>query len=461
VKEYVFLSSPFLPFFLEKANSILRKQPWTVTYQPPSRSSGTPLAPITFRAQQANVDINIASALPGAYKLLSVRDRFCPGDVFETDWSVETLPRPSLKLGDGIGKVARNGSVVRKGVCANVADSFPVYFEGKAPFRASYTLSKNGGGEKKDHVLQAIQSRADLTLFTAAPGHHTYHFHGVGDSLYTTPEAAGLVSPSGGKSGLLRVEQDVFALPTAYFAHGPKHGFCLNDELKSRGGDDLVLHLTGTAPFEVELEVKEAGQSSKPSRFTVPSIKGNEWPVSLPVALNKATTHSISIKRVKDAHGCETVVDPSSSAVSSSSSALSTDRPSTITLTVSEIATITPVTPQKDHCVGDVLSFVVQGSPPFTVKSEFEGKKHTVPLSTGKFERVAAKPGVFRVLSVGQGEEECKSNEVDMCVFSSSSSFIPSFLFLSSHSSSLSLFLYSLSLSLSHDHFPSTSFHLS
>ncbi|GAA5868680.1 hypothetical protein JCM8547_003780 [Rhodosporidiobolus lusitaniae] len=396
--------------------------PWTVTYQPPSRD-GTPLAPVTFRASQANVDINIERALPGSYTLLSVRDRFCPGDVFETDWSVGTLPRPSLKLGDKIGKVGRNGSVVRKGVCANAVDSIPVYFSGQAPYRASYTLTKGSSGEKREHTLQAIQSRADLTLFTAAPGHHVYHFTGVGDSLYTTPEPKGLTAPQGGKNGLLRIEQDVFALPAAYFAHGAKHGFCINDELASRGSNDLIVHLTGEAPFELEFEVREDGGSrAAPKRFTVPAVAEHKWPVSLPVGLTKASPHSISIRRVKDAHGCETILDslPAAAPPPSSDSASSAVVPSgagqrtSVTLAVAEIATIAPVSPQVDHCVGDFLDFVVVGSPPFTVKYEFEGKEHKVPLTSGKFQRVAAKPGTFRVVSVGHGEDQCRSNEVDI-----------------------------------------------
>ncbi|GAA6019450.1 hypothetical protein JCM10207_001391 [Rhodosporidiobolus poonsookiae] len=398
------------------------ESPWEVTYQPPSRDS-TPLKPITVTAKQANVDINISDAVAGTYKLLSVRDHYCPGDVSETDWKVATLPRPTLRLGDNLGTVARNGSVIRPGVCANVADSVPVYFSGKAPFKASYTLTKGSHhGEAKQHTLQSIQNRAELTLFTAAPGHHTYTFGGVGDSLYTSPAAAGLEAPKGGKSGVVRVEQDVFALPTAFFGYGAKHGFCVSDELASRAADDLVLHLTGLAPFEVELEVREDGPRGAAKRFVVPSIAAHSWPLSLPFALKKAAPHSVALRRVKDAHGCETLVDPSALTAAASGGAAEGalvrggggGGRTTVTLPVAEIATITPVSPQADHCVGDFLDFVVQGAPPFTVQYEFEGKRHAASLTGGKFQRVADRPGTFRVVSVGHGEEKCRSNHVDI-----------------------------------------------
>lgn len=286
---------------------------------------------------------------------------------------------------------------------------------GKAPFKASYTLQKGSHhGETRSHHLQAIQSRADLTLFTASPGHHTYTFTGVGDSLYTTPDPAGLEAPSGGKDGVVRIEQDVWALPTAGFTHGPRHGFCVHDKLVSRGHDDLVLHLEGQAPFEVELEVREDGHRAS-KRFTVPSIQAHDWPVSLPYGLSKATPHSILLRRVKDAHGCETLIDPSSSSSSAAGGASGAALKTSVALQVAEVATITPVSPQEDHCVGDALEFIVQGSPPFTVKYEFDGKQHAVPLSSGKFQRLAAAPGTFRILSVGHGEDQCRSNQVDMC----------------------------------------------
>ena len=295
---------------------------------------------------------------------------------------------------------------------------------GKAPFKASYTLQKGSHhGDTRSHHLQAIQPRADLTLFTASPGRHTYTFTGVGDSLYTSPGAAGLEAPVGGKDGVVRIEQDVWALPTAGFAHGAKHGFCVHDKLASRGHDDLVLRLEGQAPFEVELEVREDGHRAS-KRFTVPAIQAHDWPVSLSYGLNTAAPHSILLRRVKDAHGCETLVDPSSS--SSSSAAGASALKASVSIPVAEIATITPVSAQVDHCVGDALEFIVQGSPPFTVKYEFEGKQHAVAHSSGTFQRLAAAPGTFKVLSVGHGEDQCRSNQVDMCVARSLHALPPS-----------------------------------
>lgn len=279
---------------------------------------------------------------------------------------------------------------------------------GKAPFKASYKLAK--GSHQADAVprtLASIQSRADLTLFTAVAGHHTYTFTGVGDFLYTTPSDKGLIAPEGGRHGVVRLEQDVFPLPSAAFLHGPKRGFCVNDPLASRTADDLILRLEGTAPFEVELEVREDGHRQA-KRFTIPNIRTKEWPVVLPFDLTTPSAHSITLRRVSDAHGCERIID-----------AVATPSTASVIVPVAEIATIAPVLPQTEHCVGDFLEYVVQGAPPFTVKYEFEGKKHAVPLSSSKFSRLAAKPGTFKIVSVGHGDDECRANTVDLCVHES------------------------------------------
>lgn len=203
----------------------------------------------------------------------------------------------------------------------------------------------------------------------------------------------------------MRLEQDVFDLPSASFAHGAKQGFCVNDELASRGSDDLVINLVGQAPFELELEVREDGHRNS-KRYTVPSIQSHSWPVSLPYALHKAQPYSVLLRRIKDANGCETLIDPSVPAPPG--------KRTSVSIPVAEIATITPVSAQEDHCVGDFLDFVVQGSPPFTVKYEFDGKQHSVPLTSGKFQRIAASPGIFKIVSVGHGEDQCRSNQVDI-----------------------------------------------
>lgn len=277
---------------------------------------------------------------------------------------------------------------------------------GRAPFKATYSLQKNGHHERSTHTIASIQPRADLTLYTSA-GHHVYNILGVADTLYDKPDSAGLIAPSTGKPGVLRIEQNVFPLPSAVFQNGPKHGFCVNDRFASRSSDDMLVKLEGQPPFEIELEMREEGHRT-PQRFTVGEINTHEWPVSLPIIFQTPLPHTLTIRRVVDANGCSRLIDSSSVALPSISGKTS------IVVPVAEIASIQPVLPSLDACVGDFLEYVVQGAPPFTVKYAFEGKEHVVPLQSSKFQRLAAEPGEFKIVSVGHGQDQCRANDVNL-----------------------------------------------
>lgn len=121
---------------------LILPQPWTISYQPPSDSPSSKSTPalLEFVARQPNVHMNLRNARPGVYTLLNVRDQFCPGDVFDTDWTVSTLPKPTLQLGEHAGVVARNGSVVRKAVCENTPDSITVVFSGAWALHAQASI---------------------------------------------------------------------------------------------------------------------------------------------------------------------------------------------------------------------------------------------------------------------------------------------------------------------------------
>ncbi|SGY16728.1 BQ5605_C012g06967 [Microbotryum silenes-dioicae] len=375
--------------------------PWTVTYRPPSIGS-TPSQPLQFKSSRPNVDLDIENPRPGTYELLGVRDSYCPGDVSETDWSVSMIERPSLQIVEGLkgNTLVKNGSIIRRGVCENVVDSTSIRFKGKAPYKGAYTLTKGGhASEKLPRTLASIQSTADLTLFTGAAGHHTYTFTGVGDSVYSNPSERGLVAPTGGRSGVVRIEQDVWPLPSTKFTHGPKQGFCVKDKIESRGSDDLILHLEGTPPFNIEIEVKDEGHRHT-KEFAIDRINSHDWPVSVPFRIDSPSPHTITVRRVVDAHGCERMLPGLADA--------------SVTLSVAEIASITPVLPTIDACVGETLDYIVQGAPPFTVKYEFEGKAHSAALAMSKFSRLASAPGTFKIISVGHENDQCRSNDVDL-----------------------------------------------
>lgn len=269
----------------------------------------------------------------------------------------------------------------------------------------TYTLTKGSQHStaiSKSH--QSIRSTTDIDLFTAESGHHIYQIKGVSDSLYTSPSTSGLTASPGGRAGILRIEQEIFPIPSASFRHGLKsnRGFCLHETLGSRGSDDLILKLEGTPPFSIEVEVRDAVRHSLAKKFTIPDITTHEWPVTLPYTFESPSLHSISILHISDAHHCERTFEHGSSST-------------TLSLPVSEIASISPVSPQTEHCVGELLDFTLLGSPPFIVTYAFDSVRHVIPIpSSNTFSRLADTPGLFEIVSVGRGleEQQCRSKQL-------------------------------------------------
>lgn len=265
---------------------------------------------------------------------------------------------------------------------------------GQPPFFLTYNLIEDGpDGQKRRHAkdLQSIQMHAQFELSTSTPGHKIYEFTGVSDSNYALLSKDGLVPPEqSSKSGRVRLEQDVLARPSVIFIEQDrKPVFCVKDALDSSHPHTPSLRLTGAAPFRVDLEISPDGSQSS-QRYTDVFIKSNNWKLHLPQhVFAESGPYSIYLRKVVDSTGCERMVPRGA-------------KSTFVRLEVADIASIAAVQPQTDHCVGDSIDFVLQGSAPWTVQYDFEGKKQKVTAKESRFSRVAEHPGTFKILSVAQ-----------------------------------------------------------
>jgi nucleoporin POM152 len=108
--------------------------PWTIDYSTPTSASKIN----TFKAHQPNVDLLITSAVKGTYRLVSVRDKFCPGEVVDNanEWKVGILERPRVGFNEKTSRNKVKGGVIkRQGVCQNKVDQVELNFEGTSESR--------------------------------------------------------------------------------------------------------------------------------------------------------------------------------------------------------------------------------------------------------------------------------------------------------------------------------------
>lgn len=357
----------------------------------------------------------------GHYELLSVSDSHCPGVVSTTSktYDISWYEKPTVALAPGVGRLAKNGSIIRDSVCEGVDDAAAVMFTGEcywlevskcrslarrallkpvnpaghAPYVISYeVVEDNADGHKRKQLqeLQSIQKTAQFELSTSSPGHRIYEIRGLSDATYTALTKEGLLAPEGSsKSGLLRLEQDVLARPTALFLEQDrKPVYCVKESLSESRPHTPTLKLTGLPPFRVEFEITPDG-SHMSQRYSDVLIKSNEWKLELPHIFSEPGSYAIHIRNIVDATGCTKKI-------------LKGTKGTYTSLDVAEIASISAVQPQTDHCVGESIDFTLQGASPWTVVYDFNGKKQTVSSKDSRFSRIAESPGSFAIKSVAQ-----------------------------------------------------------
>jgi nucleoporin POM152 len=123
--------------------------------------------------------------------------------------------------------------------------------------------------------------------------------------------------------------------------------FCLYDAFKRQSGSQAVVQLRGEPPFSLDIDILQPG-SRRPIRHTIDGIKSHKWKVAVPDhVFSVHGLHTLSISGVRDSSECAAEV--------------SEDDVTTMGIDVVEPASIVAVDRRTDHCVGDMLEFVLQG----------------------------------------------------------------------------------------------------
>ncbi|KAI8920706.1 hypothetical protein BC831DRAFT_477489 [Entophlyctis helioformis] len=312
---------------------------------------------------------------PGVFELLSVRDAVCDGFAVEPRvLEVTEIPKPGLSLAAD--------AVTDADLCMDANDGVHVLLSGRPPFHVVYehTVTADGGG--KTHTdTRRLDTSVDtypLSINTTVPGKHTYRLMSVSDANYATPVALG----------------DNIPIVTRRFAEpGERASQCAS----GRAGHPLMLGvlLRGTPPFILSVDRRhdsslpvttnytigrgglefvgdgdakdksdktdKRDKSDKSSAREVHATASGLWKADVDVGvLDGQGKYEFIITAVTDGTGCPAVPDKDVAEVAKTF------------VHVAEQAKITSLNPTV-VCVGDVLSYGFQGSPPFTVGYEWNG----------------------------------------------------------------------------------------
>jgi len=267
-------------------------------------------------------------------------------------------------------------------VIPNITDAV----SGNAPYEVSYRqeyfASSNKGkpdavGEKD---LRAANGLATIRADTSKAGVYEYTFLKLADSRYDHSKKH--FKP-------ISVRQTVNPRPSARFNNpGKTYSYCSRE---SDGEEVIPMTLEGVAPFELEVEIKQAG-NPKPETSYHKNILTNKYDLKIEHRKLHLGVSTITIRKVRDARHCTFRPPPGGPRVQ---------------ISVHDAPTATALEDRPDFCVGERLSFALGGQAPFTVYYTFNGETRKASNAGTTFRRLAELPGTFIITALRDSASEC------------------------------------------------------
>lgn len=359
--------------------------PWTVAYE---YIDGDKREKHEVRVSEGNGHITVDK--PGHYRLNSVRDAHCPGEItHDAIFSLSWIARPAVKVVKAGNMESKAGILTRSPICEGDQDSIEIALEGSPPFTVVYRV-EGPGGKKKDHEIQVATPFATVRVDTTVPGEYEYVFMGVLDSNYYDRKwLAGAKAGEGVSSSDNRLKQVVKPRPTARFVDkGRVYRACQG---VTDSADSIPMKFSGEAPFSltVSIRVDSSGHTEKVTYNNV----GHNFELKNVLYANLGLgKHTVQLYQLVDAHGCR-------------QTALGTDQ--RITVHVADTPTITPVEERTDFCVGERISYSLTGLPPFNIVYDFNGNTRESTSGT-LFRRLAAEPGNLTIKAISDTASTCR-----------------------------------------------------
>src|SRR5271170_283738 len=258
---------------------------------------------------------------------------------------------------------------------------------GVKPFTIEYNVLKF---DSKDHLvsrtkeeISAATTNAQIRLRTNEPGKYRYEFTHLSDAVYDDPKNL---------AGPFILDQQVRPLPTAKFVEtGEAHVYCADTSFDNPKKNGIPFLVSGTFPITIKLELRHELQHSV-ERLQL-DVTESQYFFVPPLHTLTHGLHTLTILEIADSKGC--VSQPADH--------------NRATYTVADEASISPLEQQQNHCVGDRISYSLQGTSPWQIEYEFNGKRNVAKTSNPTFSRIAEKKGNLTIVSVADRASTCKT----------------------------------------------------
>jgi nucleoporin POM152 len=336
----------------------------------------------------------------GIYRLISFKQDKCDGRIVDDyEIQIKFLPLPQLNIQrhHTLSTISKN-SFEKAMVCQNQNDEINFEAIGSTPFIIKYEV-KYPGGKIEEKIEQINSSKFTLQLATNVHGRYTYTIKDVYDSVYTECALSILRRYDDYKFEKISINHEVSPLPLAKFLeNGYKIQTCisnLNDITKLH---PINVQLEGDLPISMKVDIYHELDG------VLETIELNDLQTSLVDLLTvyeftNIGTHVISISQIVDANGC---VSDETSTHDESIIIQVNDVPKIRHLIEesNQVANFDPVKSTSYYCVGDQITYMLNGIPPFHIKYEFNSIEQQVDVQGNYFKRRAPGPGILNIKSL-------------------------------------------------------------
>ncbi|QPG74329.1 hypothetical protein FOA43_001656 [Brettanomyces nanus] len=353
----------------------------------------------------------------GAYSLISFTQGGCPGKISDnTPINVHYLAKPTLQLlsGPELKSPASDSSAfTMNSICEDGSGSINFKASGVAPFVIRYSI-KYPDGLVEEKVQQLPGSNFAIQLKTTRSGRYEYTAKGIYDSIYTTTILDQLERQNLYRFKPIEVFNTVNQLPLAHIIN-KEDSFqtCVSSLHNPEQLVPLKLSLSGKLPIDVKLLVMR-DQDGPSEVVKLEHLETRDVNVYAMYENMGIGTFFVSVAEVKDANGCMSRDIDSANEVT----VLVNDVPK-IRHLIEESSVISEHGQMKlekldsdgapdinFYCVGDYITYMLNGVPPFTVYYEFNGKKQEVKVNSNYFKRRAPSAGEMNILAVSDSSSK-------------------------------------------------------
>ncbi|AMD21764.1 HFL092Cp [Eremothecium sinecaudum] len=366
------------------------EHPFTLRYKHISVDGRATLHETQF---QSNYKPSLRVTKQGSYELLSVNDKSCKGKIEGSNiYKVSFFEKPTFSVVEHnkVTELSRN-NFMKEAVCQGVEETVDLSLVGSAPFTVAYDLT-SPNGQITSKSIQVATKYASLKLPNTQAGEYILTVKGVYDSYYTEQDFPSQAF----KSSEVVIRQAVNVLPNIVFSNrGNNYRTCYANLDQPELLEPINLQAkSGKGPFTISFSIYHES-TSKTDYLTVDGVIPERFDYKLLYKGLKLGNHIVTIEKLVDDNGCvyDTFLENNH-----------------IIISITDVPKIVLMEPSMEYCVGDYVSYQLNGVAPFTIKYVFNGVQLKSKEKTSQFVRFASEPGSISINSIQDSSSQCVVN---------------------------------------------------